>query len=114
MLPAQLGLGFADKAKEIAPFVADGTDVAQTLPAARAAAPSRLRSRPAMASSPSASIGMNAFDTDEQEEHRLTSMLKQIDTAVFLITEAVQNGTAGGFQLDPFNDGVGYATTAAT
>ena len=40
-------------------------------------------------------------------------MLKRVDTAVFLITETVQNGTAeGGFK--PFslsNDGVGYSTT---
>ena len=40
-------------------------------------------------------------------------MLKRVDTAVFLITEAVQNGTAeGGFEpYDLSNDGVGYATT---
>jgi branched-chain amino acid transport system substrate-binding protein len=52
-------------------------------------------------------------DTPEQQAHRLTSMLKRVDTAVIEMANAVNDGTAeGGFY--PFNlanDGVGYATS---
>ena len=107
--------GSPDKAKEIAlAWFADGTDVVYT--AAGGSGRGTIEAA-VEAGDGKFAIGVDsdecAFDTDEQKEHRLTSMLKRVDTAVFLITEAVQNGTAeGGFQpFDLSNDGVGYATT---
>ena len=52
-------------------------------------------------------------DTPEQQAHRLTSMLKRVDTAVIEMAKAVNDGTAeGGFYpFDLSNDGVGYATS---
>ena len=107
--------GSPDKAKEIAlAWFADGTDVVYT--AAGGSGRGTIEAA-VEAGDGKFAIGVDsdecAFDIDEQKEHRLTSMLKRVDTAVFLITEAVQNGTAeGGFQpFDLSNDGVGYATT---
>ena len=107
--------GSPDKAKEIAlAWFAGGTDVVYT--AAGGSGRGTIEAA-VEAGDGKFAIGVDsdecAFDTDEQKEHRLTSMLKRVDTAVFLITEAVQNGTAeGGFQpFDLSNDGVGYATT---
>ena len=107
--------GSPDKAKEIAlAWFADGTDVVYT--AAGGSGRGTIEAA-VEAGDGKFAIGVDFdecfFDTDEQKEHRLTSMLKRVDTAVFLITEAVQNGTAeGGFQpFDLSNDGVGYATT---
>ena len=107
--------GSPDKAKEIAlAWFADGTDVVYT--AAGGSGRGTIEAA-VEAGDGKFAIGVDFdecfFDTDEQKEHRLTSMLKRVDTAVVLITEAVQNGTAeGGFK--PFslsNDGVGYTTT---
>lgn len=107
--------GSPDKAKEIAlAWFADGADVVYT--AAGGSGRGTIEAA-VEAGDGKFAIGVDsdecAFDTDEQKEHRLTSMLKRVDTAVFLITEAVQNGTAeGGFKpFDLSNDGVGYSTT---
>ncbi len=107
--------GSPDKAKEIAlAWFADGADVVYTA----AGGSGRGTIEAAVEAGPGKwAIGVDsdecAFDSEEQKAHRLTSMLKRVDVAVYEIAKAVQEGTAvGGFV--PFNlanDGVGYATT---
>ena len=52
-------------------------------------------------------------DTPEQQAHRLTSMLKRVDTAVYEMSKNVKEGNAAGgfYPFNLANDGVGYATS---
>ena len=107
--------GSPDKAKEIAgAWYADGADVVYT---AAGGSGRGMIEAAVEAGDGKWAIGVDndecSFDTDEQKEHRLTSMLKRVDTAVEQMAKSVQDGTAeGGFYtFNLANDGVGYATT---
>ena len=107
--------GSPDKAKEIAlAWFADGADVVYT--AAGGSGRGTIEAA-VEAGEGHWAIGVDndecLFDTDEQKAHRLTSMLKRVDVAVYEVSKAVQDGTAAGAFV-PFNlanDGVGYATS---
>ena len=104
-----------DKAKEIAgAWYADGADVVYT---AAGGSGRGMIEAAVEAGEGKWAIGVDndecSFDTEEQKAHRLTSMLKRVDTAVEEMAKNVQDGTAeGGFYtFNLANDGVGYATT---
>ena len=107
--------GSPDKAKEIAgAWYADGADVVYT---AAGGSGRGMIEAAVEAGEGKWAIGVDndecSFDTEEQKAHRLTSMLKRVDTAVEEMAKNVQDGTAeGGFYtFNLANDGVGYATT---
>ena len=107
--------GSPDKAKEIAgAWYADGADVVYT---AAGGSGRGMIEAAVEAGEGKWAIGVDndecSFDTEEQKAHRLTSMLKRVDTAVEQMAKSVQDGTAeGGFYtFNLANDGVGYATT---
>ena len=107
--------GSPDKAKEIAgAWYADGADVVYT---AAGGSGRGMIEAAVEAGEGKWAIGVDndecSFDTEEQKAHRLTSMLKRVDTAVEEMAKNVQDGTAeGGFySFNLANDGVGYATT---
>ena len=107
--------GSPDKAKEIAlSWYNDGADIVYT--AAGGSGRGTIEAA-VEAGAGKWAIGVDSdeyqFDTPEQQAHRLTSMLKRVDVAVYEMAKSVKEGTAeGGFY--PFNlanDGVGYATS---
>ena len=107
--------GSPDKAKEIAlSWFNDGADIVYT--AAGGSGRGTIEAA-VEAGAGKWAIGVDSdeyqFDTPEQQAHRLTSMLKRVDVAVYEMAKSVKEGTAeGGFY--PFNlanDGVGYATS---
>ncbi len=107
--------GSPDKAKEIAgAWYADGADVVYT--AAGGSGRGTIEAA-VEAGDGKWAIGVDSdeyyVDTEEQQAHRLTSMLKRVDTAVFEMAKNVQAGTAEGgfFPFNLANDGVGYATS---
>ncbi len=107
--------GSPDKAKEIAAaWYADGADVVYT--AAGGSGRGTIEAA-VEAGDGYWAIGVDSdeyfVDTEEQQAHRLTSMLKRVDTAVFEMAQQVQDGSAVGgfFPFDLSNDGVGYATS---
>ena len=107
--------GSPDKAKEIAlAWYADGADVVYT--AAGGSGRGTIEAA-VEAGEGKWAIGVDSdeyfVDTEEQQAHRLTSMLKRVDTAVFEMAQQVQNGSAAGgfYPFDLSNDGVGYATS---
>ena len=107
--------GSPDKAKEIAgAWYADGADIVYT---AAGGSGRGMIEAAVEAGEGKWAIGVDndecSFDTEEQKAHRLTSMLKRVDTAVEEMAKNVQDGTAeGGFYtFNLANDGVGYATT---
>ena len=106
--------GSPDKAKEIAgAWYADGADVVYT---AAGGSGRGMIEAAVEAGDGKWAIGVDNGKTnaasipDEQKEHRLTSMLKRVDTAVEQMAKSVQDGTAeGGFYtFNLANDGVGY------
>jgi hypothetical protein len=107
--------GSPDKAKEIAlAWYADGADIVYT--AAGGSGRGTIEAA-VEAGEGKWAIGVDSdeyfVDTPEQQAHRLTSMLKRVDTAVFEMAKNVQDGTAAGgfYPFDLSNDGVGYATS---
>ena len=107
--------GSPDKAKEIAlAWYKDGADIVYT--AAGGSGRGTIEAA-VEAGDGKWAIGVDSdeyfVDTDEQKAHRLTSMLKRVDNAVFQTAEAVLNGDlSGGFKtFDLSTDGVGYATS---
>ena len=107
--------GSPDKAKEIAlAWFADGADIVYT--AAGGSGRGTIEAA-VEAGEGKWAIGIDSdeyfVDTPEQQAHRLTSMLKRVDTAVFEMAKNVQAGTAAGgfYPFDLSNDGVGYATS---
>ena len=107
--------GSPDKAKEIAlAWYADGADIVYT--AAGGSGRGTIEAA-VEAGEGKWAIGVDSdeyfVDTPEQQAHRLTSMLKRVDTAVFEMAKNVQAGTAAGgfYPFDLSNDGVGYATS---
>jgi basic membrane protein A len=107
--------GSPDKAKEIAAaWYADGADVVYT--AAGGSGRGTIEAA-VEAGDGYWAIGVDSdeyyVDTEEQQAHRLTSMLKRVDTAVFEMAQQVQDGSAAGgfYPFDLSNDGVGYATS---
>ena len=107
--------GSPDKAKEIAlAWYKDGADIVYT--AAGGSGRGTIEAA-VEAGEGKWAIGVDSdeyfVDTDEQKAHRLTSMLKRVDNAVFLTAKAVKEGDlSGGFKtFDLKTDGVGYATS---
>ncbi|MGA1149276.1 MAG: BMP family lipoprotein [Ilumatobacteraceae bacterium] len=107
--------GSPDKAKEIAlAWYKDGADIVYT--AAGGSGRGTIEAA-VEAGEGKWAIGVDSdeyfVDTDEQKKHRLTSMLKRVDNAVYLTAQAVKDGDlSGGFKVfDLSTDGVGYATT---
>jgi len=107
--------GSPDKAKEIAgAWYADGADVVYT--AAGGSGRGTIEAA-VEAGDGNWAIGVDSdeyfVDTEEQQAHRLTSMLKRVDTAVYEMAQQVQDGSAAGgfYPFDLSNDGVGYATS---
>ncbi|MDA2944845.1 MAG: BMP family ABC transporter substrate-binding protein [Actinomycetota bacterium] len=107
--------GSPDKAKEIAlSWYADGADIVYT--AAGGSGRGTIEAA-VEAGEGKWAIGVDSdeyfVDTAEQQAHRLTSMLKRVDTAVFEMAKNVAEGTAAGgfYPFDLSNDGVGYATS---
>ena len=106
--------GSPDKAKEIAlGWYADWVEVIYT-----AAGGSGAGTIDAAVEADKWAIGVDSDQyltaTPDQQAHILTSMLKQVDVAVFeTVREFAETGTlAGGFKLfDLSNDGVGYSTS---
>ncbi|HTH04878.1 MAG TPA: BMP family ABC transporter substrate-binding protein, partial [Ilumatobacteraceae bacterium] len=102
-----------DEAKQIANgWYADGVDIIYT-----AAGGSGAGTIEAAVESDAWAIGVDSDQygtaTPEQQAHILTSMLKRVDTAVYEVIKAYQDGTLeGGFVT--YNlavDGVGYSTS---
>ena len=107
--------GSPDKAKEIAlAWYKDGADIVYT--AAGGSGRGTIEAA-VEAGEGKWAIGVDSdeylVDTPEQQAHRLTSMLKRVDNAVFLTAKAVKEGDlSGGFKtFDLKTDGVGYATS---
>jgi len=107
--------GSPDKAKEIAlAWYKDGADIVYT--AAGGSGRGTIEAA-VEAGEGKWAIGVDSdeyfVDTDEQKAHRLTSMLKRVDNAVYLTAKAVKEGDkSGGFKtFDLKSDGVGYATS---
>ncbi len=107
--------GSPDKAKEIAlAWYKDGADIVYT--AAGGSGRGTIEAA-VEAGEGKWAIGVDSdeyfVDTDEQKKHRLTSMLKRVDNAVFLTAKAVKDGDlSGGFKtFDLSTDGVGYSTS---
>ena len=107
--------GSPDKAKEIAlAWYKDGADIVYT--AAGGSGRGTIEAA-VEAGEGKWAIGVDSdeylVDTPEQQKHRLTSMLKRVDNAVFLTAQAVKDGDkSGGFKtFDLKSDGVGYATS---
>ncbi len=107
--------GSPDKAKEIAlAWYKDGADIVYT--AAGGSGRGTIEAA-VEAGEGKWAIGVDSdeyfVDTDEQKKHRLTSMLKRVDNAVFLTAKAVKDGDlTGGFKtFDLKTDGVGYSTS---
>jgi len=107
--------GSPDKAKEIAlAWFKDGADIVYT--AAGGSGRGTIEAA-VEAGEGKWAIGVDSdeylVDTAEQQKHRLTSMLKRVDNAVYLTAKAVKDGDkSGGFKtFDLKSDGVGYATS---
>ena len=107
--------GSPDKAKEIAlAWYKDGADIVYT--AAGGSGRGTIEAA-VEAGEGKWAIGVDSdeylVDTPEQQKHRLTSMLKRVDNAVFLTAKAVAEGDkSGGFKtFDLKSDGVGYSTS---
>lgn len=107
--------GSPDKAKEIAlSWFKSGADIVYT--AAGGSGRGTIEAA-VEAGAGKWAIGVDSdeyfVDTDEQKKHRLTSMLKRVDNAVFLTAKAVKEGDlSGGFKtFDLSTEGVGYATS---
>jgi basic membrane protein A len=102
-----------DKAKEIADgWFKAGADIVYT-----AAGGSGAGTIAAAVQDNAWAIGVDsdqwALAKPDEQKHILTSMIKRVDTAVYLTAKAVGTGdTKGGiFTFDLSNDGVGYATS---
>jgi basic membrane protein A len=107
--------GSPDKAKEIAlSWFNDGADIVYT--AAGGSGRGTIEAA-VEAGAGKWAIGVDSdeyqFDTPEQQAHRLTSMLKRVDVAVYEMAKNVKEGTAAGgfYPFNLANDGVGYATS---
>ena len=107
--------GSPDKAKEIAlSWYKSGVDVVYT--AAGGSGRGTIEAA-VEAGEGKWAIGVDSdeyfIDTPDQQAHRLTSMLKRVDVAVYLVAKAVKEGDiSGGFKVfDLKSDGVGYSTS---
>ena len=107
--------GSPDKAKEIAlSWFNDGADIVYT--AAGGSGRGTIEAA-VEAGAGKWAIGVDSdeyqFDTPEQQAHRLTSMLKRVDVAVYEMAKSVKEDTAAGgfYPFNLANDGVGYATS---